>query len=564
MMKFAAICRIRGRLRWAVRLVSLGLIVSPGWLLAQADAGPGAGAPLTVQPKQCSVEGRVIDAGDGRPIPGVLLELYNVGESHDARTGDDGRFRFEHLGPRTYGLRLTPTSAFVAQRLVVNLAVSHDLTGVALKVFRAAVISGRVLDAERQPVADVRVLVLQGGDPGGRYRPGMINTQRTNERGEYRISKLSPGSYRLLVLGKPLAISASQREKGKDVTVSDPVVADVPTFYSLSRSIESAIAVQVRPGQVLEDMDISILRENTRCIQSKVVDSHSEAAEQVNVIVSADLYLGSASLADGAVGTGVNFEVCGLPRGDYSLVARLAQQGDGKRYASTPFSITDRGVRVPDLQLQPPVPVRGTLAIEADTDKPALGGSVAISLVPIGRPRILDERAYAAPTKEGPFEIPAVMPGWFWVTIRPPSGFYVTSATMAGVDALQNRVYASGSDAFSVVLKQGGATVSVRAVDGQGAPVQGATAILGQDPQGGQFTSVDVISRPCDQDGRAVFDGVPPGHYRILAYGDLWDDSVAADPRFFLAHRSAGAEITLSSRDKRSLDITVLESRDGN
>jgi len=81
--------------------------------------------------------------------------------------------------------------------------------------------------------------------------------------------------------------------------------------------------------------------------------------------------------------------------------------------------------------------------------------------------------------------------------------------------------------------------------------------ILARDPLPGQVAPQDIVARPTDINGRAVFDGVPPGAYRLLAYGDLWDDSLAISPDFYLAHQSAAEAVKLDSRENRTVRLKV-------
>jgi hypothetical protein len=112
-----------------------------------------------------------------------------------------------------------------------------------------------------------------------------------------------------------------------------------------------------------------------------------------------------------------------------------------------------------------------------------------------------------------------------------------------------------------VVLGQDGATLSVQVADADNHPVAWAAVILGRDPWAPRFAPDDLMARPTDSNGRAVFDGIAPGDYRLLAYGDLWDDSAAMSPEFFLAHQAEGDRVKLVARESRTVQFKVLESQ---
>ncbi|HWB85401.1 MAG TPA: carboxypeptidase regulatory-like domain-containing protein [Bryobacteraceae bacterium] len=515
------------------------------------EASPGSGTRQT-----SSIEGTVLDAATGRPIPNLLVRLYGPGQSiSPVRTDATGRFRFDQLNEQAFGVTLDRTSGYFAQDLRISLQAGKKVSGVELKAFKAAVISGRVLDARRHPVTGARVIVLGGTTPGGRYPPGIEGSATTNDLGEYRFGGLPPGNYRLMVTRAPLKIYPKPLKTDDDPSLLKPVLADVASYYPSSGSLDTAGFITLALGQVLEGADISIVREETVCIQSRIVGG--EAQNGLAVIRVESESFGSAAVARGEIGGTGGFEVCGLPPGNYHLVASLADNKSETRCASESFSIASRGMRLPDMYLRPLVAISGRLSIDAEGEKHAFPGPATIYLLRPYGSSIFGERTFARVDREGSFTIPAVLPDEYWLQVNAPKGFYVKSATMAGTDVLHNRLNAAGGE-LDVALGQDGATVTVEVVDDNGRPIPFAIAILGRNRLQPAFAPNDLVARPTDQNGRAVFDGIAPGDYRLLAYDDLLDESAPMSAEFFQAHEPAGDAITLGPGQDESVRFKTL------
>ena len=141
-------------------------------------------------------------------------------------TGADGRFVFHDLLPGRYQLTAT-LSGYVAS-LTVNAGGAAGLGGIAtllaaassstsgaptalalkegefatnvrMRLWKQAVVSGTVLDDTGQPAVGVGVQVARRVMVAGRARYVPGTTGRTDDRGAYRISELTPGNYLVVI-----------------------------------------------------------------------------------------------------------------------------------------------------------------------------------------------------------------------------------------------------------------------------------------------------------------------------------------------------------------------------
>src|SRR6185436_15080649 len=79
---------------------------------------------------------------------------------------------------------------------VLNLRAGQQMTDVAFRLTPAATISGRVMDANGEPLTGVTVQALRSTfDATGKRTLQATNSARTNDLGEYRLYWINPGRY---------------------------------------------------------------------------------------------------------------------------------------------------------------------------------------------------------------------------------------------------------------------------------------------------------------------------------------------------------------------------------
>lgn len=149
----------------------------------------GEGAPIVV---------RVVGPDD-KPIAHRHLSIAVGGHIREYGSTDaDGRHRFEHLPPVEHDLKVygADYGVVLAERTVVpgaaELAIRLDAAQVP-----SARISGRIVDAKGQPVAEAQVTLNANS--------GFVQPQRLDPDGRFRTDLLPPGSY---------GISAHARSRG--------------------------------------------------------------------------------------------------------------------------------------------------------------------------------------------------------------------------------------------------------------------------------------------------------------------------------------------------------------
>jgi hypothetical protein len=170
-----------------------------------------AGYPAFPQSKESkspsgSISGQVTK--DGKPAAGVSVVMAppNSAVRADARTITDeaGRFQLTHV-PAGWYLIQALAPAFIGPKYqmsvrdgkAINLADGETVEGVDIAVTRGGVITGKVIDADGQPLVleSIQVTGLyEGGQKGQLYLPDYFMFL-TDDRGVYRLFGVPPGRY---------------------------------------------------------------------------------------------------------------------------------------------------------------------------------------------------------------------------------------------------------------------------------------------------------------------------------------------------------------------------------
>lgn len=242
---------------------------------------------LAVQTSQTAttarVAGRVVAAGTNAPIADarvVLMPTFRsapppMAPTPQSITDQDGRFVFEGLAPGTFHIDVqkpgfAPFSSPVdgTPPATLNLTAGQAVDNLTLTLRKGGAISGRVLDAKGEPLANARVVALahlQRGRGPVRWIPvGMSSNASTNDLGEFRVFGLAPGEY---------IIAASPNHGGPFGTAVSPSRTTLATtYYPGTIDQNTALAVTVSAEATIENITISMQTVPAFNISGVVVD----------------------------------------------------------------------------------------------------------------------------------------------------------------------------------------------------------------------------------------------------------------------------------------------------
>jgi protocatechuate 3,4-dioxygenase beta subunit len=171
----------------------------------------------------------------------------------------------------------------------IEVAAGEHRSDASIVLLRGAVITGRVLDAAGQPLADARVTALRrppvppaGAAGRGPMAPPMMmvpgGSVQANDLGEFRLHSLAPGEYFIQ--------AAPQSAFGAQASGDRTVLA--PTFYPGTTSMSAAQGVTVTGGQTYGEIVVRLVTAVTYQISGIVVDQNGAPVEGAMVSLMPD------------------------------------------------------------------------------------------------------------------------------------------------------------------------------------------------------------------------------------------------------------------------------------
>jgi len=569
------------------------------------------------------IAGRVVEADSTRPVPEAIVELQ-AGEAGRRRvmTDDQGRFAFVNLPAGQYHLVADQygylRSAYGRSRpegapAPIQLADSQRFTDATIPMWRMASITGRVVDEFGEPVARVSVRGLRRTATAGRIdlEPSGVISTATDDRGIYRLSRLAPGDYAVMVSAKlstfPVDIlrdaltsrvnlgvgEVARLGDSRYLQIGDQVIATMSagsgtlppapdssgrfrvfqtTYYPTATVVEEAEVMRIAAGDERTGVDIRLVAVPAVSISGRIAGPDGPVSLTPFRLVRAG---GSAAYEtyDNETATGIttadgSFKLLGVPRGRYLLRvgATSIQSAESSTRAtgakaplaavSDPIVVGDADVTGVSVTAYPLPTLRGRIEM-SDPVAPVPPESIELILeafdsgsMRVANPRV--DKSYAFTT--------LLLPGRYIF-----SGFAGTSrcaSVLVNGKEVGDALVPIGYEDVELVFKCGGnmSRVTGRIRDSNGNADQGAQAVVF--PADRRHWTTDVrplrfaFGRP-NTSGVFTISNLPAGEYFVAAVPDAigrtWQD-----PRVLETLARTAARITLSPGDLRSIDLTSV------
>jgi len=168
---------------------------APAPAIPDAPAAPGLLADAPWLEGASAIEGRVVEAASGRPVAGAVVSAASAERGAETRTGADGMFRIEALGPGIYAVHAESPAHLPAPPQPIYVDGSGGLAGaVEIALEPGLSIAGRVVGPGGSPVpARVRARPL-AGDPAAEAGERAV---LTDVDGRFVVAGLGQGAYAL-------------------------------------------------------------------------------------------------------------------------------------------------------------------------------------------------------------------------------------------------------------------------------------------------------------------------------------------------------------------------------
>jgi len=486
------------------------------------------------------ISGVVIDSASGDPVKKavVTLTLHATPRAWATlRTDGSGQFRFENLPAGNYDLRAVKqeigTAIYGANHAgevgdLIALGDGGRREGLKLRFIHAASISGHVVDSEGDPVTQAQVILLRPGRNLGERVVTNYRQAQTNDRGEYRIMNVDPGSYYLSTASRPVPT-------GHEILVGQ--------YYGGAREWKDSTPVTLHGGEVLTGFDFHLISQPAVQLRGRITGLPPEPApapppqqaeaggrfqmrkgfanggQGVGISLTALEAGAQWGRGAGANGPDQTFEMGDIPPGRYRIEATTDREG--KKYTGSQIIDVQPGMGDVILTMAPGLDIIGQLHVEGQLPQPPPKFSVLLATGNTNGRRG-NGVGPAEVGADGKFTLKDVPPGEWDLQVNPiPRGAFLKSAMLGEKDVrFAMMQIEAGSDApIRIVVSMHTAKISGE-VDPAGGDPKGAAIILAPT---GKFHDLArfYYGVTADDQGKFRIFGVAPGKYKIFAVEKL-------------------------------------------
>ncbi len=370
----------------AVRLSIVFLLAWTGVAQVPQPPSPDPNSTQKTKPEdRCIIEGTIYSLKTGQPLRKAEIQMHRTDakadSSYGATTDDAGHYVVEGLDPGTYSLSVsrngyvtTSYGGEVKKRTstLITLSPAQHMTKADIKLPSQAVVTGRVVDEDNEPMADVMVQLMARGYQNG--KPTLFSREQstTNDKGEYRIYGIGPGKYWVLAhLGNRNGMIMTERT---EVRSSKGGQNSYPsTYYPGVLSLAEASQVQVGSGAELNGIDFRLAKIRSFTITGKILDAGAAGRSTVQ-LMPRDPNGNTAwdRIKVVMVDREGKYVFRGIQPGIYDLSANIFSQ-DNRKSTHAEVVISDSDVDVP-LAFGENPDLKGTIRFEdpSDTFKPGM------------------------------------------------------------------------------------------------------------------------------------------------------------------------------------------------
>lgn len=351
------------------------------------------------------IQGKVVDGESGVAVSdvniivqelsvedGVMRGVKSGGkETGPPRTGLSGAFSVPVAGPGRYSISARREDYGERHNSIAVISKEHPSATVKLEIFRAAAITGRVLDAEdKRPLKGITVIDLKCNWRLGTKRLQPLKRTVTDDKGAFHLEDLLPGEHILLIQSHKAELIAVTAEPATAAKTGE----DRPAVYRMlwPPGGKESTGVVIVGGSENSVGDILVEKRDLGTIRGIVTSSDCGENTEVEVWLTGTAESGSrVNVAGGRQPCGAPWEISPVPAGPYQIESWIAERsGVSQRHFFSEISVAEKQTLDLDLGLAPPMTMRLTLRdVSGNTYVPDT--SLTIAMSPVGSASFIEE-----------------------------------------------------------------------------------------------------------------------------------------------------------------------------
>jgi hypothetical protein len=499
-------------------------------------------------------------------VAGALVRLNpeSAGRPRLAATNTLGQFQIGGVVAGSYRLMAAKTGLVAGEHgqngvgrpgRIVTLRDRQRLDRADISLSRGSVVTGTVTDPDGEPLEGLAMHVWRLRFWNGRRiteAATEVSVRRSDDRGQYRLHGLQPGTYYVVAADDP---SASSRG-----------VSGAPrSYYPGVPTIGEASTVRVDVG-VDADVHMTFNPARTWRLEGIASDSEGNALERP-LVLGGSTRAGVTMAPQLAAMSGKRFVFEHVTPGSYVIHAIQRLQSSDRliqEFGMQFVEVTDHDNTGLQVTTTKGATVTGRIVVEGELT-PGAGTPFAFDIVSA------DPDFAPPPGQFRPWTVRFLTGGFFQVDglsgpIRftspvPPGGWFLKSVDIGGRNAAEEPItFGTPNDwrgQVNVVFSSAGAEITGRVVNGRNEPVGTYAVVAFPVDRDRWYTGSRFIkSAHPGEDARFAVGTLPPGDYYVAAL-DVLPEGSMEDPELLERLSTIGRRVALSAGQRLIADLPL-------
>lgn len=501
-------------------------------------------------------------ASNFRGQPGSFGSQGSGRGSKTSTTDADGKFTFTDLDVGSYvlisrrtGLIDTRYGARTMNGMGTSITVSEgqEVKSIRVEMLPQGVVAGRVLDEDGEILQGVQVQLINtkvfttANSQMARVSRGMRmfgGMSRTDDRGEFRIANVSPGSYLLQV----------SPQNGRMTDEAGTNRAYVTTYFPGVYDSSAAEKITVTPGAELSGFQVRLQKTEVYSVKGSLVNPEGQVPPGYSIYLMPKGKVSTMTPTAFRRQNDGGFELQNVLPGSYTLIARAQNGPRNALMHREDLNVGAGNVENLAIRMAAPLTVTGQVLVGKDAAAGASPTNMRISLIPFDAPGGPGVQA----KEDGTFVMENISPGSYRVMVAMPSSTaYLESVRFGEQDVTGREIEITSSAPLQVRIDANGGTVT-GTITTDGNPALGSTIVLV--PVKKELRDSPFLKTiATDQNGSFTISNIAPGDYLVFGVEE-YDESALDDENQMQNLERKAKKVSLKKGGSESVALELIRT----